>query len=252
MSQRRQCCQIIIIKKENIRHWFSFKLEVSVPEHYALHDLLTSMNSFSKQPLWTCVCPRQSMCADRVIQKLSHLHSNASLPILPLSLPRSRGRLPSPGPVVKVTQHAPRWRADRRVGRGGFGGGVCSIFIAPGPPCVGAALGLGWLQTAAGFPGSEQLSSFFNTAAPTSGPGEGDLPCLTEGLLNCELSSTPCRNQPTLISTLLLQRQFSVCTVQPQPPPSSLLFSLIVSLFPTNIPSFTSPPPLLPPPLPTA
>lgn len=167
MSQRRRCCQII---KKNIRHWFSFKLRVSVPEHYALHDLLTSMNSFRKQPLWTGVCPRQPVCADRVIQKLSHLHSNASLPILPLSLPRSRGRLPSPGPVVKVTQHAPRWRADRRVGRGEFGwgggGGGCSIFIAPGPPCVGAPLGLGWLQNAAGFPGSEQLSSFFNTQLP--------------------------------------------------------------------------------------
>lgn len=46
---------------------------------------------------------------------------------------------------------------------GGVEGGFHSVFIAPGPPCVGAALGLGWLQTAAGFPGSEQLSSFFNT-----------------------------------------------------------------------------------------
>lgn len=153
--------------KKNIRHWFSLKLKVSVPEHCALRDLLTSMNMFCKQPLWSGVRPRRSVRADRVIQKLSHLHSNASLPILPLSLPRSRARLPSLGPVVKVTQHAPRWRADRRAGRaGGVEWGVRSVFIAPGPPCVGAALGLGWLQTAAGFPGSEQLSSFFNTQLP--------------------------------------------------------------------------------------
>lgn len=133
-----------------------------------LRDLLTSMNMFRKQPLWSGVRPRPSVRADRVIQKLSHLHSNASLPILPLSLPRSRARLPSLGPVVKVTQHAPRWRADRRAGRAGvgWGAGVRSVFIAPGPPCVGAALGLGWLQTAAGFPGSEQLSSFFSTQLP--------------------------------------------------------------------------------------
>lgn len=148
--------------KKSIRHWFSLKLKVPVPEHRALHDLLTSANMFRKQPLWSGVRPRQSVRADRVIQKLSHLHSNASLPILPLSLPRSRARLPSPGPVVKVTQHAPRWRADRRAGRAGGWGGGCSVFIAPGPPCVGAALGLGWLPTAPGFPGSEQLSSFFN------------------------------------------------------------------------------------------
>lgn len=114
-------------KKKNIRHWFSFKLKVSVPEHYALHDLLTSMNMFRKQPLWSVVRPRQSVRADRVIQKLSHLHSNASLPILPLSLPRSRARLPSLGPVVKVTQHAPRWRADRRAGRAGGGRGGLAL-----------------------------------------------------------------------------------------------------------------------------
>lgn len=49
--------------------------------------------------------------------------------------------------------------------------------------CAGAtARGLGWLQAAAGVPGSEQLSSFFNVQLPpTSGPGEGDLPRRWEG-----------------------------------------------------------------------
>lgn len=156
-------------KKRSIRQWFSFKLKVSVPEHYALHDLLTSMNMFRKQPLWSGVCPRQSVRADRVIQKLSHLHSNASLPILPLSLPRSRARLPSLGPVVKVTQHAPRWRADRRAGRavggGGGGGGFALSLLHRATVCRRGA-GPRVVETAAGFPGSEQLSSFFNTQLP--------------------------------------------------------------------------------------
>lgn len=137
-------------------------MKVSVPEHYALHDLLTSMNMFRKQPLWSGVRPRQSVRADRVIQKLSHLHSNASLPILPLSLPRSWARLPSLGPVVKVTQHAPRWRADRRAGRAWRGGGSLCLY------CTGATVGRRGAgpRVLAGFPGSEQLSSFFNTQLP--------------------------------------------------------------------------------------
>lgn len=54
-------------KKKSTRHRFSFKLKQSVPERlHALHDLLTSVNIFHKQPL---ACPCTSVCADGVIQK---------------------------------------------------------------------------------------------------------------------------------------------------------------------------------------
>lgn len=156
------------------------------------------MNMFRKQPLWSGVRPRQSVRADRVIQKLSHLHSNASLPILPLSLPRSRARLPSPGPVVKVTQHAPRWRADRRAGRAGRGGGGGSLCLY----CTGATMcrrgaGPRVVADCGRIPGKRAAELIFqHAAAPTSGPGEGDLPCLTERLLKWGSWSTPCRTPP--------------------------------------------------------
>lgn len=136
---------------------------------------------------------------------------------------------------------------------GGFGGlGVLHLY------CTGATLcrrgaGPRVVADCGRIPGKRAAELIFqHTAAPTSGPGEGDLPCLTECLLNSELSSTPCRIQPILISTLLLQRQFSVGTVRPLL--CSLLHPSCLSLSLSHCFSPTSPlsSPLLPPPLPTA
>lgn len=154
--------------------WFKNSWEVSP----------TSCCPFCKQSRILCVCACLlvcvCLCVDGVIQKLFHLHGNASLPILPLSLPRSGVRLPSLGPVVKVTQHAPGWQAGRQA----EGEGAGSIFIVPGPPYAS------WYTRPWVVPGccmrpGEQAADliFQHTAAPTSGPGEGDLPWLLEFLL---------------------------------------------------------------------
>lgn len=117
------------------------------------------------------------------------MHSGASLPRLPLSLPRSRARLPSPGPVVKVTQHAPRWRADRRVGRAGGRRSLC--LYCSGATMCSRGTGPRVLADRGRIPGKRAAELIFqHAAAPASGPGEGDLPCLSECLLNCELSWT--------------------------------------------------------------
>lgn len=84
------------------------------PERFLQQAVVPSVNTSTVEyRVCVCVC----VCADGVIEKLFHLHGNASLPVLPPSLPRSGLRLPSLGPVVKVTQHAPGWRADRQAGR---------------------------------------------------------------------------------------------------------------------------------------
>lgn len=55
---------------------------------------------------------------------------------------------------------------------------------------LAGALGLGWFQTACSLPGEQAADLIFQHApAPTSGPGEGDLPCLLECLFNWNRNS---------------------------------------------------------------
>lgn len=104
-----------------------------------------------------CLCALMGL-----FKKLSHLHSSASLPRLPLSLPRSRARFLSPGPVGRQGDPTCPEMASRQT----CGGAFALSLLHRGPPCVAVAQGLRWLQTAAGFPESKQLSSFFNRQLP--------------------------------------------------------------------------------------
>lgn len=179
-----------------------FLLKLSVHEHFTAWLADLHHDAHESPPSWTensrevsptsccpfckhrstveyCVCVY--LCVDGVIQKLFHLHGNASLPILPPSLPRSGVRLPSLGPVVKVTQHAPGWQAGRQAGREGA---VRSVVIVLGPPYASWCTRPWVVPDCRMRPGEQAADLIFqHTAAPTSGPGEGDLPCLLECLL---------------------------------------------------------------------
>lgn len=60
-----------------------------------------------------------------------------------------------------------------------------SVFIALGPPYASWCIGPWVVPDCRMRPGEQAADLIFqHTAAPTSGPGEGDLPCLLECLLN--------------------------------------------------------------------
>lgn len=147
----------------------------TTPQRFLLQAVVPPVNTNR------IVCMYVYLCADGVIQKLFHLHGNASLPILPSSLPWSGVQLPSLGPVVKVTQHAPGWQAGRQAGREGA---VHPVFIVRGPPYATWYTRPWVLPDCSIYPGEQAADLIFQqAAAPTSGPGEGDLPCLLVCLL---------------------------------------------------------------------
>lgn len=65
-------------------------------------------------------------------------------------------------------------------------GAVRSVFIVLGPPYASWCTGPWIVPDCRMHPGEQAADLIFqHTAAPTSGPGEGDLPCLLECLLKC-------------------------------------------------------------------
>lgn len=99
-----------------------------------------------------------------------------------------RGAASLAGPCRQGDPTCPRM-AGRQTGWGwkgeGRGGAILLVFIVLGPPYASWCTGP-WVAPDCGMSPSEQAADliFQHTAAPTSGPGEGDLPCLLECLLN--------------------------------------------------------------------
>lgn len=154
----------------------------------ALYELLNStimpINLFSNHRYCRILCAGVCLCVLMGLFKSCPIY--IAMPHYPYCLhycPEVRCSFPHWG----LSSRWPNMPQDgRQAGRhAGREWAVRSVFIVLGPPYANWCTGPRVVPDCSMLPGEQAADLIFqHTAAPTSGPGEGDLPCLLECLFN--------------------------------------------------------------------